>query len=88
MDFQAEIKAARTRLRMTQQDMMVYLKLRNVEQYRFKERGVTKFSDAEKAALTKLFGWDYETMNTVLYAGQLPNFFAGKLPNGKSGDAE
>lgn len=76
MDNQAEIKAARTRLRMTQQDMVEYLGLKNIEQYRSKESGKTKFSDSEKAMLTRLFRWDYETMNAILYNSQLPSFLA------------
>lgn len=82
MDYQAEIKAARTRLRMTQQDMTDFLGLKKKEQYRCKENGKTRFTDAEKAAMTKLFHWDYATMNAVLYEGQLPNFFTQEFPNG------
>lgn len=75
MDAQAEIKAARTRLRMTQTKMAVFLGLPNMMCYRNKECGRTRFTDEEKAALTRLFHWDYGQMNDILYGGVLPRFY-------------
>lgn len=74
MDCQAELKAARTRLRMTGQDMADYLGLKSCNAYRSKERGQGSFTNAEKAKLTTLFKWDYRMMNDVLYGGVLPDF--------------
>ena len=73
MDRQAEIKAARTRLRMSGEDMAEFLGLKSRQYYFTKERAL-RFSDDEKAKLTRLFKWNYEMMNGVLYGGALPEF--------------
>lgn len=66
-----EVKGARTRLGYTQQDMADYLGI-TLPTYRKRESGVVKFTDEDKAKLTKLFEWDFDQMNRYLYDGMLP----------------
>lgn len=73
MNTKLEIRAARTRLGMKKQDMADYLGI-SCGQYKTRELGQVRFSDKEKAAMTKLFGWGYRQMNEILYDGELPDF--------------
>lgn len=78
MNGNLEIKAARTLRGMKKQDMADYLGL-SYAQYKTREAGASRFTDREKAAMTKLFGWSYQQMNENLYGGELPDFFAPEL---------
>ena len=66
-----EIRGARARLGYTQQFMANELGI-STASYAAKERGETKFADAEKVKVAKLFGWSLTEMNDFLFDGQLP----------------
>lgn len=78
-----KLRADRALKDMSQDDMAAYLGLRNRETYTAKENGNVRFSPMEMVKVTKLFGWDFKTFNGVFFDGELPNFFANELPNGK-----
>lgn len=78
-----KLKASRAMLDMSQDDMATYLGLKNRETYTAKEVGTVRFSPTEMVKVTKLFGWDFPTFNDVFFDGELPDFFAHELPNGK-----
>ena len=66
-----EIRGARARLGYTQQFMANELGI-STASYSAKERGETKFADAEKVKVAKLLGWSLAQMNDFLFDGQLP----------------
>ena len=66
-----EIKGARARLGYKQQFMADNLGI-SVATYRKKESGVIRFTDKEKAAVTKLVGLTPAQMNDFLFDGELP----------------
>lgn len=71
-----DVKAARTRLGYTQEDMSRYLGITTAAYHR-KENGYYQFSDYEKSMLALRFRWDYYQMNDYLYGGVLPDFGDG-----------
>lgn len=66
-----EIKGARARLGYKQQFMADNLGI-SVATYRKKESGVIRFTDKEKAAITKLLELTPAQMNDFLFDGELP----------------
>lgn len=66
-----EIKGARARLGYKQQFMADNLGI-SVATYRKKESGAIRFTDKEKAQVTKLLGLTPEQMNDFLFDGVLP----------------
>ena len=66
-----EIKGARARLGYKQQFMADNLGI-SVATYRKKESGVIRFTDKEKAAVTKLLELTPAQMNDFLFDGELP----------------
>lgn len=66
-----EIKGARARLGYKQQFMADNLGI-SVATYRKKESGVIRFTDKEKAAVTKLLELTTAQMNDFLFDGELP----------------
>ena len=66
-----EIKGARARLGYKQQFMADNLGI-SVATYRKKESGVIRFTDKEKAAVTKLLELTPAQMNDFLFDGGLP----------------
>lgn len=76
-----EIKGARTRLGYTQQYVADYLGI-SFHSYQKKESGKIKFTENEKIAVAKLFGFDIIQLDEFLFDGQLKDFFVQKLPIG------
>ena len=66
-----EIKGARTRLGYKQQYMADALRI-SVDSYRKKERGVTKFTDAEKVTVANILGLNGQQINDFFFDGKLP----------------
>lgn len=66
-----EIKGARARLGYKQQFMADNLGI-SVATYRKKESGVIRFTDKEKAVVTKLLELTPAQMNDFLFDGELP----------------
>lgn len=66
-----EIKGARARLGYKQQFMADNLGI-SVATYRKKESGVIRFTDKEKATVTKLLELTPAQMNDFLFDGELP----------------
>ena len=65
------VKGARITMGVSGQYMADFLGL-TLAQYRDRERGRTKFSNDERIALSKFFGWTPEQMNEYLFDGKLP----------------
>ena len=76
-----EIKGARTRLGLTQQQVAEMLEM-SVYSYQKKESGHAKFTEAEKFKLGRILGLSIEQLNDYLFDSQLDDFFAPKLPIG------
>lgn len=66
-----EIKGARTRLGLTQQEMAAIIGC-ETDSYSKKERGAIKFSDREKVLVARTLGLSYQQMNDYLFDGVLP----------------
>lgn len=71
-----EIKGARTRLGLTQQEVADKLEI-SIHTYQKKESGVIKFTEDEKPMLGEILGLSFEQLDSFLYDGKLSKF----LPN-------
>lgn len=67
-----EVKASRIARGMTQEEVAVLLGITK-KKYSNKERGAVNFSFDEKMKLTRMFGFDYKTMNETFFGGKLPD---------------
>lgn len=66
-----EIKGARTRLGLTQNDMAKQLGI-SVHSYQKKESGKIPFTEKQKFGVAKILGLDLVQMNDFLFDRQLP----------------